>query len=290
MLSLAPHSLHAAKYTLLQKCHKLRERPRLRRVQPRAARCQAYSSFPLSFPERSTLPRARSPSSGTARACRRFPGSTCLGAGPSPLLLGLSRHPVAPSRCAAGGLRGLSPLYRSNAIKGRGYVSPLVRGSPLHRIPSPQSFTDRQAYAHQEQGDVPQVVALPAHSHDYPVMLGMTCITGYITSGETAPTRLLCSPTRAPVRPPHVTGRRAPSWGRVQCSPPLRRHSRSTAGPNSCSTAQQWLLELPVNVRQRSPEPWITDHGSTGYFSGAVAELQIKHPLQSPAWLRPRNI
>ncbi|KAJ1219195.1 hypothetical protein NDU88_006766 [Pleurodeles waltl] len=65
--------------TLLQKCHKPRERPRLRRVQPRAARCQAYSSFPLSFPELSTLPRARSQSSGTARARRRFPGSACLG-------------------------------------------------------------------------------------------------------------------------------------------------------------------------------------------------------------------
>ncbi|KAJ1174214.1 hypothetical protein NDU88_006036 [Pleurodeles waltl] len=120
---------------------------RLRRVQPRAARCQAYSSFPLSFPEWSTLLQAQSPYSGTARARRRFPGSACLME---------SRHPVAPPRCAARGLRGLSPLSRSDAIKGWGYVSLLVRRSPLHCIPSPQSFTDRRAYALREQGDVPQ--------------------------------------------------------------------------------------------------------------------------------------
>ncbi|KAJ1176968.1 hypothetical protein NDU88_002235 [Pleurodeles waltl] len=68
----------------------------------------------------------------------------------------LGRHPVAPPQCAAGGLCGLSPLSRSDAIKGRGYVSPLIRRSPLHRIPSPQSFADRRAYALCEQGDVPQ--------------------------------------------------------------------------------------------------------------------------------------
>ncbi|KAJ1219194.1 hypothetical protein NDU88_006765 [Pleurodeles waltl] len=47
-------------------------------------------------------------------------------------------------------------LSQSDAIKGRGYVSPLVRRSPLHRNPSPQSFANRQAYALREQGDVPQ--------------------------------------------------------------------------------------------------------------------------------------
>ncbi|KAJ1148245.1 hypothetical protein NDU88_001082 [Pleurodeles waltl] len=97
-LSPAPHSPHAAKYTLLQKDHKPLERPRLRRVQPRAARCQAYSSFPLSFPERSTLLRARSPSSGTARARRHFPGSTCLGVAASP-------HLVTAELCRPAGLR-----------------------------------------------------------------------------------------------------------------------------------------------------------------------------------------
>ncbi|KAJ1186638.1 hypothetical protein NDU88_003419 [Pleurodeles waltl] len=68
----------------------------------------------------------------------------------------LGRHPVAPPRGTARGLRGLSQLSRSDAIKGRGYVSPLVRRLPLHRIPSPQSFADRRAYALREQGDVPQ--------------------------------------------------------------------------------------------------------------------------------------